>query len=443
VTAVRFAPSPTGPLHLGNARAAVINWLFARKTQGRFLLRFDDTDRERSREEFARAIETDLAWLGLGWDLFARQSERLALYAGVAEKLKASGRLYPCFETAEELELKRKLAQRRGKSWIYDRAALSLSAKEVEQRMAGGETPYWRFKLDHQPILWDDLIRGRVEFNGAHLSDPVLIRADGTPLYTFTSVVDDVELEITHVIRGEDHVTTTAVQIQIFAALGYAAPAFAHFSLILGRKGETLSKRLDALSLARLREDGIEPMAVNSLLAKIGTADPVEPRASLAALVAEFDLAKFGRAPPYFDSAELVQLNAELLHLLPYEAVAHRLPDGAEQAFWEAVRPNLERFGEVELWWRVCSGLVAARRAPQDRDFLAKAAELLPMEPFDATTWDRWVEQLKQATGRQGKDLLMPLRRVLTGRDYGPELRNLLPLIGRDRALRRLGGKTA
>jgi glutamyl-tRNA synthetase len=443
VTAVRFAPSPTGRLHLGNARAAVINFLFARKTGGRFVLRFDDTDQQRSSEEFARAIEHDLAWLGLGWDLFAHQSDRLALYAGAEERLKAARRLYPCFETAEELELKRKLAQARGRPWIYDRAALTLPPEEVERRRAAGERPYWRFKLDHAPIVWDDLIRGRVEFHGAHLSDPVLVRADATPLYAFSSVVDDVELEITHVIRGEDHVTNTAAQIQIFEALGYTPPAFAHFSLIVGAKGEALSKRLDSLSLGGLRDSGIEPMAINSLLAKLGTSDAIEPRLNLEELAGDFDLAKFGRAPPHFDPAELTVLNAKLLHLTPYAAVAHRLPEGAGQDFWEAVRPNLERFAEAETWWRVCRGPLVPVCAPEDAEFLATAADVLPPGPLAPESWDRWVDGLKSATGRKGKALFMPLRKALTGRENGPELRNLLPLIGRDRAVRRLKGRTA
>ena len=317
VTAVRFAPSPRARLELGNPRAAVINFLFARKTGGRFVLRFDDADRQRSSEDFARAIEHDLAWLGLGWDLFARQSERLALYAGAEEKLKAAGRLYPCFETSEELGRQRQRAEASGRSWIYDRAALTLPPGEVARRRAAGEHPYWRFKLEHAPIVWDDLIRGRVEFDGAHLSDPVLVQADATPLSVFSSVVDDVELEISHVIRDEDHVTNTAVQIQIFEALGYTPPEFAHFPLIVDTRGEAPSKRLDRLSLERLRDDGIEPMTVNSLLAKLGTSDAVAPRLDLAELAADFDLATLGRAPPHFDPDELPRLNGKLLHLTP------------------------------------------------------------------------------------------------------------------------------
>ncbi len=440
MTAVRFAPSPTGYLHLGNARAAVVNWLFARATGGSFLLRLDDTDRERSRPEYAAAIEDDLRWLGLAWDHFARQSERLDRYRSAAETLKAAGRLYPCFETQEELDLKRKLAQSRGRPPLYDRAALALSSTEIAGKVALGEKPHWRFKLDHRPLGWTDLIRGPVEFHGAHLSDPVLIRADETPLYTFSSVVDDGDFSITHIIRGEDHVTNTAVQIDLFSALGFAPPAFAHFSLIVGAGGEALSKRLDSLSLAGLRDDGIEPLAIDSFLAKLGTSDPVEPRLRLADLAAEFDLAKFGRAPPHFDTAELRALNAKLLHLTPFEDVAARLPGGAGRDFWDSVRGNLERLSDAALWWRICTeALPAAADLPaEDLTFLATAAELLPDGPFDHGTWDRWIDSLKQATGRKGKTLFMPLRRALTGQDHGPELRPLLPLIGRDRALRRL-----
>jgi len=443
MTKVRFAPSPTGRLHLGNARTALVNWLFARKSGGRFLLRLDDTDRERSREEFAAAIETDLRWLGLDWDEYERQSARLDRYATAAERLKSAGLLYPCFETAEELDLKRKLVQQRGQPWIYDRAALALDPAEIARRIAAGEAPHWRFKLEHRAVAWDDLVRGRTELHGGHLSDPVLIRADGMPLYTFTSVVDDVELGVSHVIRGEDHVTNTAFQIQIFEALGHERPEFAHLSLITGKGGEALSKRMDSLSLALLRESGVEPMAVNSLLAKLGTSDAVEPRLDLAAVVAEFDLKKFGRAQPHLDPAELGALNAKLLHQTPFEAVAARLPKGATRAFWEAVRPNLERVADAAYWWRVCGGEIAPMLAPADAEFLVKAAELLPPEPFDATTWKSWTDRVAAATGRKGRALFHPVRLALTAREQGPELRALLPLIGRERALDRLQGKAA
>ncbi len=443
MTKVRFAPSPTGRLHLGNARTALVNWLFARKSGGSFLLRLDDTDRERSRAEFAASIETDLRWLGLDWDAFVRQSDRLDRYAAAAQRLKAAGLLYPCFETAEELDLKRKLAQQRGQPWIYDRAALALSPAEIARRSAAGETPHWRFKLDHRPVAWNDLVRGPVEFEGARLSDPVLLRAGETPLYTFSSVVDDGELGVTHVIRGEDHVTNTAYQAQIFAALGFAVPAFAHLSLITGKGGETLSKRLDSLGLARLRDDGIEAMTIDSLLAKLGTSDPIEPRLDLAALVDEFDLAKFGRAQPHLDPAELRALNAKLLHRMPFETARARLPEGATPAFWEAVRPNLERLADASLWWQVCAGATTPAIAQADREFLAKAAETLPPEPFDRTTWKAWTTRLASETGRAGRALYQPLRLALTGREHGPELQSLLPLIGRARAARRLRGEAA
>ncbi len=443
MTKVRFAPSPTGRLHLGNARTALVNWLFARKTGGRFLLRLDDTDRERSREDFATAIETDLRWLGLDWDEFEKQSARLARYAAAAERLKSAGRLYPAFESAEELDLKRKLAQQRGQPWIYDRAALALAPDEVARRAAAGEAPHWRFKLEHRTVAWNDLVRGPTEFQGANLSDPVLVRADGMPLYTFSSVVDDAELGITHVIRGEDHVTNTAFQIQIFEALGATVPEFAHLSLIAGKGGEALSKRTDSLSLATLRETGIEPMAIDSLLAKLGTSDAVEPRLDLGKLVAEFDFKKFGRAQPHLDPAELGALNAKLLHQLPFEAVTARLPVGATREFWEAVRPNLDRVSDAEHWWLVCAGEIAPVIPAEDAAFLAQAASLLPPAPFDATTWKSWTDRLGPAAGRKGRALFHPLRLALTAREQGPELRNLLPLIGRERVLHRLQGKTA
>jgi glutamyl-tRNA synthetase len=442
-TKVRFAPSPTGRLHLGNARTALVNWLFARKTGGKFLLRLDDTDRERSRVEFAEAIETDLRWLGLDWDEFTRQSDRLDRYAAAAERLKSAGRLYPCFETAEEIDLKRKLAQQRGKPWIYDRAALELSTEEIARRTGAGEAPHWRFKLEHAAVAWTDLVRGPVEFHGANLSDPVLIRADGMPLYTFSSVVDDGELGISHVIRGEDHVTNTAYQIQIFAALGHPAPAFAHLSLITGKGGEALSKRMDSLSLASLRDGGVEAMAINSLLAKLGTSDAVEPRLDLGALVAEFDFKKFGRAQPHLDPAELGALNAKLLHQMPFELARERLPRGATVAFWEAVRPNLERLSDAQFWWQVCAGELAPKIAPEEASWLAHSGELLPQEPFDPATWKTWTGRVASVTGRKGRALFQPLRLALTAREHGPEMQNLLPLIGRDRAVRRLTGKTA
>lgn len=436
---VRFAPSPTGRLHVGNARGALLNWLFARKNGGSFLLRLDDTDTARSTDEFARGIEADLRWLGLDWDRFAKQSDRFALYAAATEKLKASGRLYPCYETSEELQLRRKIQLSQKKPPVYDRAALKLTAEDRAKLEAEGRQPHWRFKLDHGTTAWDDIIHGRVEIDMASLSDPVLVRSDGYPLYTLSSVVDDGDLEISHVIRGEDHVTNTAVQVQLFEALGYAVPTFGHFSLLLDAEGGGLSKRLGSLSLADLREQGYEPMALNSLLARLGSADPVEAQGDLEALVAGFDLARFSRAPARLDPHELDLLNAKLLHGMDFADVRDRLPAGATEAFWLAIRGNLARLAEAADWWAVVDGDIAAIH--EDPTVLAAATEALLPEPWDATTWKTLTQAVTAKTGAKGKALFHPLRLALTGRDKGPEMAQLLPLIGRDRALRRLTGK--
>ncbi len=442
---VRFAPSPTGLLHVGNARQALVNWLFARAKGGRYLLRIDDTDTERSTAEFAAAIERDLTWLGLTWDEKAVQSERLDRYAAAAEDLKAAGRLYACYETPEELGLKRKAALTAGRPPIYDRGALKLSEADKARLEAEGRRPHWRFRLEAGEIAWDDAVRGPVSFQAENLSDPVLIRADGRPLYTLTSVVDDIELEVTHVLRGEDHVANTAVQVQLFQALakngGGEVPTFGHLSLIAGAGGESLSKRLGSLSLASLRDSGLEAMTVNCYLARLGTPDPVEPLTSLDALAEGFDLARFGRATPKFDPAELAHLNARLLHVTPFEAVADRLPEGFDAELWNAVRPNLTKLAEAAVWQNICRGPVIPRI--EDAGFAAQAAELLPAEPWDETTWSAWTGAVKQATGRKGKALFLPLRLALTGLDHGPELKALLPLIGRERAAARLAGQTA
>ena len=438
---LRFAPSPTGRLHLGNVRTAIVNWLYARKSGGRLMLRIDDTDQQRSTAAHAAAIETDLAWLGLDWDLFARQSDRFARYDEAADRLRAAGRLYPCFETPEELDLKRKLAQSRGRPPIYDRAALRLTPHEIEARMARGEKPTWRFKLERGTVAWDDMVRGAVEFQAENLSDPVLIKADGQPLYTLTSVVDDVEFAVTHIIRGEDHVANTAVQIQLFEALGSAAPTFGHFSLIADASGGKLSKRAGSISLENLRDDGIEPMSILSLLAKLGTSDPIEIRTDRADLVREFEIGKFGRSQPKLDIVELEHLNAKLMHLLPFEAVTDRLPTGADAEFWDAVRGNLLRLSDAAPWWDVVQGLVTPVVA--DPAFLALAATHLPDGKLDRSSWGVWTGAVKAATGRKGRDLFLPLRQALTGLDHGPELARLLPLIGRERALKRLEGHVA
>jgi len=441
---VRFAPSPTGQLHAGNIRTALFNFLFARKTGGRFILRLDDTDKERSTEEFADGIREDLAWLGLEWTKEMRQSDRFALYDAAVERLKASGRLYPSYETSEELELKRKRQLARGKPPVYDRAALKLTAEDRAKLEAKGRKPHWRFKLESRDVIWDDLVRGRQHVDAASLSDPVLVREDGTYLYTLPSVVDDIDLGITQVIRGEDHVANTAPQIQLFEALGAAPPAFGHHNLLVGADGQALSKRDRTLSVAAVREEGIEALAVASYSALIGTSDPVAPHASLDGLVRGFDFAKLSRAPARFDPNELRLLNAKLLHMLPFGAAAERLAAmgvGGGEDFWEAVRSNLAVLADAKLWWQAVNGPIEPVMI--DAALCGQAAALLPPEPWDGETWGQWSEAVKRATGAKGKALFAPLRLALTGREHGPELKLLLPLIGRARALARLKGKTA
>lgn len=443
-TIVRFAPSPTGLLHVGNARTAVLNYLLARQAGGKFLLRIDDTDTERSKPEYEQAIHDALAWMGLEHDLFARQSERTAAHAAAAEKLKSAGLLYPCYETALELDRRRKRQIALGRPPVYDRAALKLTDEDKAKYEAEGRTPHWRFKLSQKKIAFHDLIRGDVEIDTANLSDPVLIRGDGRFLYTLPSVVDDIDFAISHIVRGEDHVTNTAVQIEIFEALGAKAPIFAHHPLLIGAGGEALSKRLGSLSLGSLRDDGLEPLALVSYLAKTGTSDAVAPAASLDELICGFTLAKVGRAPAHFDPAELTKLNAKQLHATEFPAVADRLAAagiGGGEAFWQAARANLTYFTDVAGIWRLVTGPVTP--VVENADLCAAAAAALPDEPWDETTWNVWTKLVTGATGAKGRDLFHPLRLALTGEDHGPELKKLLPLIGRAKALGRLKGETA
>jgi glutamyl-tRNA synthetase len=445
VVRVRFAPSPTGRLHVGNIYIALHNWLYARKAGGEFLLRLDDTDRERSTEDFANGIKADLEWLGLNWNLFDRQSQRLSIYDEAAERLREGSRLYPCYESAEELGLKRKVQLSQGKPPIYDRAALKLTDADRAKLEAEGKRPHWRFKLEPRRIAWNDLVRGPQHIDETSQSDPVLVREDGSYLYTLPSVVDDVEFGITHVIRGNDHVTNTATQIQIFEALGATAPTFAHLPLLVDASGEGLSKRLGSLSIGQMREEGLEPMAINAYLAKIGTGDPAVPARALDELLADHDLAKFGKSSPRFDPAELKHLNARLLHHLPFEAARSHLAalglGDIDEAVWDVARANVEKVEDVAVWQSVVKGPVTPAIA--DTDFAVKAAELLPPEPWNTETWSAWTNAVKNATGRKGKELFMPLRQALTASDHGPELKLLLPLIGRERALKRLKGETA
>ena len=437
MTNVRFAPSPTGRIHVGNARTAILNWLFARKTGGQFVLRYDDTDTARSTEEFARGIAADLDWLGIRPERIEYQSKRFGRYDSVVEKLKAEGRLYPCYETADELERRRKRQEARGGLRIYDRAALRLTAADRAALETQGRRPHWRFKLDHRVIDWTDLIRGPQHTDLASQSDPVLVREDGSYLYTLPSVIDDIDFGITHVIRGEDHVTNTAVQIEITEALGGRVPAYAHHSLLTGADGKGLSKRLGSLSIASMREGGLEAMAVASHAALLGTSDNIHPCTDYNELVGGFDLGKLSRAPARFDEAELRHLNAKLLHMTPWEKVRERLEYGSG-AFWMAIRGNVETLDDAKVWSKVVMGSIDPVIANEDREFIAAAAMRLPPEPWDATSWNTWTDAVKEATGRKGKALFMPLRLALTGLDHGPELAQLLPLIGREKVLERL-----
>jgi glutamyl-tRNA synthetase len=432
---VRFAPSPTGKLHVGNARTALLNWLFARKMGGRFLLRIDDTDAARSTKAFEDGIYRDLEWLGLSHDGTDRQINRLALYSTAFYRLQASGHVYPCYETEDELNRQRALLKARKLPPIYNRAALDPANKAKWE----GRTPHWRFKLSRSKVRWTDRVRGPVEIDTATMSDPVLVREDGAFLYTLPSVADDIDMNITHVVRGEDHVTNTAAQIEIFEALGGPVPEFAHFPLLVGAGGEALSKRLGSMSLEMLRDDGMEAIALNAYLAKLGTSDPIEPRASLAELAGEFDFAKIGRAPAHFDPEELTVLNARTLHAMPHDARLAAM--GVSAALWDAIRPNVTRLSDALALAQLATGTVTP--VIEDAAFAEKAAALLPPEPWDEATWPAWTKAVAAVTGTKGKGLFHPLRLALTGLEHGPELKKLLPLIGRVKTLARLKGETA
>lgn len=439
-TVTRFAPSPTGRLHVGNIRTALHNWMLARKNGGVFLLRIDDTDAQRSREDYVDAIREDLAWLGITPDREERQSERLDSYEAAFEKLRDAGQVYPAYETAQELELKRKIQLGRGLPPIYDRAALALTDDDHAKMKAEGIAPHWRFKLDHdEPIEWEDGVRGPQKFDPAQLSDPVIRRADGSWLYMLPSAVDDLEMGVTDVLRGEDHVSNTAVQIQMFTALhaagigakhcdvADAAPRFAHEALLVGREGK-LSKRLGSLGCDSFRERGIEPAALVALLSRLGTSLPVEPIADRDQLIETFALETFGRAPAKFDDAELERINTALVHRMEYDDVRDRLPSGMDEAGWHAIRPNLMHVEEADVWWRLVTGPIEQPEFSQDdRDYLGQAAERLD---WSEDPWSQVTGALKQATGRKGKPLFLPLRQALTGMDHGPDMKELLPLIG-------------
>jgi glutamyl-tRNA synthetase len=445
-TLVRIAPSPTGFLHVGNIRTALMNWLFTRQQGGKFMLRLDDTDMERSTQAFADAIERDLKWLGLGWDMFAKQSDRFTRYDEVLETFKKSGRAYPCFETSQELALKRKSQLSRNLPPIYNRDALKLTPEEIAAKIAEGHKPHWRFKLNDTAVIWDDLVQGRKSFPGGALSDPVLVREDGVPLYTFCSVVDDADMNVTHVIRGEDHVANTAVQIQIWEGMEKPVPTFAHLPLITLASGEELSKRLGSMSVASLRDEmGVEPLAILSLLAKTGTSDSIEAAHSMDELVKGFDFKKIGRSPPKFDTKDLMRINARIIHSMSFAHAAPRLTamglNAVDETFWNAVHQNMSQFNEIKNWWHITHEKISP--SISEHEFVTRAAAMLPAAPWTQTTWGEWTSALGKATNRSGKALFMPLRLALTGQEHGPEMKTMLPLIGEARAKARLAGQMA
>ena len=440
---VRFAPSPTGKLHVGNVRTALVNWLFAKGQGGQFVLRIDDTDLARSTAEFEQGIELDLRWLGLDWDERHNQSKRFDRYEAAAERLKAMGRLYACYETAEELDRRRKVQLSRGLPPIYDRAALELTDEQKAAYEAEGRRPHWRFRLDGKRVAWEDLARGHAEVDTASMSDPVLIREDGLFLYTLPSVVDDIEMDISHVIRGEDHVTNTGAQIEIFEALGGPVPQFAHMPLLVGADGQALSKRLGSLSISEMRDQGYEPIAITSHLGRIGTSDPLEVAESVQALGESFAFSKMGRSPARYDTADLDRLNAQALHAMDYVVAKPRLGKHEAdlgEAFWNAVQPNLQKFADVVDMARIVRGPVTP--VIEDPAFAAAALAVLP-ETVDESLWPNWTAAVKEATGAKGKALFMPLRLILTGQAHGPDMATIAPMIGRERIVRRLRGETA
>ncbi len=434
-TITRFAPSPTGYIHVGNLRTALMNYLIARKAGGTFILRIDDTDPERSKEEYVDGIKQDLAWLGLHWDRVERQSERLDRYHAAADDLRAKGRFYEAFETPTELDLKRKKQLNMGKPPVYDRAALTLSDAEKDALRAERGDGVWRFKLDLERIDWADGILGDISIDAASVSDPVLIRGDGQILYTLASVVDDAEMGVTHVVRGSDHVTNTATQIQIMKALGNGpVPSFAHHSLLTGPQGEALSKRLGTLALRDLREQGIQPFALLSLMARLGSSDPVELRTDMAALIEGFDIEHFGSAPTKFDVRDLFPLTGRYLQTLEAADVAATIaaigvPDELAGQFWAVTRENIETLNDLAAWWAMFRDGADPMIEAGDEAFVAEAMALLPQMPFDETTWGSWTAAVKQATGRKGRGLFRPLRLALTGQESGPEMAAVMPLL--------------
>ena len=442
MTKVRFAPSPTGYLHIGNFRTALINFLFAKNKNGHFMLRIDDTDDERSLKKYEDAIKEDLSWVGINWDSLEKQSSRLSYYDQALQKLLDKKRAYPCFETAEELSLKRKKQLSSGKPPIYDRSALNLSDSDIADLKAKGRSPHYRFLLDHKDVNWNDLVKGASQYNMSNLSDPVIIREDGRVIYTLASVVDDIDFEVTDILRGEDHMTNSAAQIQLFEALESSPPNLGHLSLLTDISGAGLSKRLGSISLRDLKDEGFQPMAISSLLSKVGTSDAVEIFRDINQIISDFDISKFGKSKPKFDKNELRGLNSKLFKLLDFSDISNQLKKfnfKISSDFWELVKGNIENLEELELWWNIIYGNIEPKY--NDENFLNTALETLPEGNFDKNTWTNWTSILMEETGRKGKELYNPLRMCLTGQNKGPEMATLVFLMGRGKVLERLTNK--
>ena len=439
---VRFAPSPTGFLHIGNFRTALVNFLFARKEKGHFMLRIDDTDHERSSLEFEKAIIEDLSWMNFKWDSLEKQSNRLKRYDEALETLLDKKRAYACYETAEELSLKRKAQLSSGKPPVYDRSSLRLSDSDVADLKAKGNKPHYRFLLDHSEVIWNDLIKGGSKYHMSSLSDPVILREDGRVIYTLASVVDDIDFDITHILRGEDHMTNSAAQIQLFEALGSAAPNLGHLSLLTDISGAGLSKRLGSLSLKDLRNEGIHPMAISSLLSKVGTSDPVEIKKEIETIILYFDINKFGKSKSKFDKNELSLLNSKIYQLIDFEEINEDLKKmniSITKEFWNLIRGNIALLKNVKDWWDICFGIIDS--IIENQDFLDSALEALPKDQFNEKTWSTWTQKLSQKTGKKGKELYMPLRLCLTGQNKGPEMADLILMMGRDKVIKRLSNQ--
>ncbi|MBD5405516.1 glutamate--tRNA ligase [bacterium] len=445
---VRFAPSPSGYVHIGNIKTAIFNWLFLlsekqKGNDGKFLLRIDDTDLSRTKQEYIDAVKEDVKWFGIDWDESFHQSSRFDRYNECFEKLKAEGRVYVCYETAEELEAKRKRQIARKVAPVYDRSALNLTEEDKKKLEAEGRKPYWRFKLNEGDVVFNDLVKGECKFNMKHLSDPVIIREDGTYLYNFPSVIDDMDSGITHIIRGQDHLTNTAMQIQMFEALGAKfIPQFAHYPMILNAEGHKFSKRESDISIRNLKNDGIEAMTIANILVGLGSANGGKMHKNMEELASTFALSNYGSAFSRFDMDTFYKENGKLLRVLDFDDVKDRLVsiDGRIDAkFWNMVRGNIDKLSDISYWVNVVYGDIEAPALSSDeRSFLNTALSSLPVGDFDENTMKIWANAIMDATGKKGRDLYHPIRLCLTGIEYGPEMTALLPLMGRDKVIERI-----